>query len=152
MPVLLPPPPLPSSLPSLPPLPPLPSSRRSVLLEHEAWRLQSWLALNCPDLLLAVDKQVGVVSSVPCHAHQWDVYVQLVEAIGVVRTTIPLVEGLRSPAMRPRHWKQVLRLAAGTHLVGLGRGGSAQPAALQALSFGQLLDLGLHGEATPPAM
>ena len=52
-----------------------------------------------------------------------------------------------SPSMRPRHWKQVLRLAKGggpVHL--LGRGGAFDPSSLEDLSLGQLLGLGLHRE------
>ena len=49
--------------------------------------------------------------------------------------------------MRPRHWKQVLRLAkpgGPVHL--LGRGGSVDPGTLEDLTLGQLLGLGLHSE------
>ena len=54
-----------------------------------------------------------------------------------------------SPSMRPRHWKQVLRFAKGggpMHL--LGRGGAFDPSVLEELTFGQLLDMGLHREST----
>lgn len=51
--------------------------------------------------------------------------------------------------MRPRHWKQVLRFAKGggpMHL--LSRGGAFDPSVLEELTFGQLLDMGLHREST----
>ncbi len=63
-----------------------------------------------------------------------------------LQTTLPLVEGLRIPAMRARHWKQVLRYATTGHTHLLGRGGAFDPASLEDLTFGQLLDLGLHCE------
>lgn len=50
-----------------------------------------------------------------------------------------------SPAMRPRHWKQVLRYASmPSHL--LGRGGTFDPALLEELTFGQLLEMNLHSK------
>ncbi len=66
--------------------------------------------------------------------------------ISPLQTSAPLVEGLKSPAMRPRHWKQVLRYASTGHTILLGRGGAFDPALLGEMTFGQLLDLELHCE------
>ncbi len=51
-----------------------------------------------------------------------------------------------SPSMRPRHWKQLLKLAPSgtTHM--LSRGGVFDISALEELTFRQLLDMRLHGE------
>ena len=50
-----------------------------------------------------------------------------------------------SPAMRPRHWKQVLRYASTpSHL--LGRMGTFEPSLLDKLTFGQLLEMNLHSK------
>ena len=48
--------------------------------------------------------------------------------------------------MRARHWKQVLRFAKGGPVHLLGRGGTLDPSVLEELSFGQLMDMGLHSE------
>ena len=53
-----------------------------------------------------------------------------------------------SPSMRARHWKQVLRFAKGGSVHLLGRGGTFDPSVLEELTFGQLLDMGLHSEST----
>lgn len=50
--------------------------------------------------------------------------------------------------MRARHWKQVLRFAKGGPVHLLGRGGTFDPSVLEELTFGQLLDMGLHSEST----
>ena len=50
--------------------------------------------------------------------------------------------------MRARHWKQVLRFAKGGSIHLLGRGGTFDPSTLEELTFGQLLDMGLHSEST----
>ena len=48
--------------------------------------------------------------------------------------------------MRARHWKQVLRFAKGGYIHLLGRGGTFDPSVVEELTFGQLLDMGLHSE------
>ena len=63
--------------------------------------------------------------------------------------TLPLVEGLRSTAIRPRHWKQVLRYASSSslsssHLV--SRGGGLDSSVLDSLTLSQLMALELHGQ------
>ena len=54
---------------------------------------------------------------------------------------------LPSPSMRARHWKQVLRFAKGGSVHLLGRGGTFDPSVLEELTFGQLLDMGLHSKS-----
>ena len=51
-----------------------------------------------------------------------------------------------SPSMRPRHWKQVLKLARSSTSHFLSRGGTFDVSLLEELTFGQFLDMTLHGE------
>ena len=63
--------------------------------------------------------------------------------------TLPLVEGLRSTAIRPRHWKQVLRHAFPSSLSSsnlVSRGGGLDSSALEQLTLRQLMALQLHGQ------
>ena len=53
-----------------------------------------------------------------------------------------------SPSMRPRHWKQVLRFAKSGPVHLLGRSGAFDLEILDELTFGQLLDMELHGKLT----
>ena len=57
-----------------------------------------------------------------------------------------------SSAMRPRHWKQVLRYTATDPSPLLGRGGTFDPTLLDKLTFGQLLSMKLHSESYPPLL
>jgi len=51
---------------------------------------------------------------------------------------LPIIEEIANPAMRNRHWKQLVRVSGGTAIV--------DNEALKTLTFGQLLDLNLHGK------
>ena len=48
--------------------------------------------------------------------------------------------------MRPRHWKQVLKFARSSFTHSLMKGGSFDVSLLEELTFGQLLDMELHGK------
>lgn len=50
---------------------------------------------------------------------------------------LPLIEDLANPAMRTRHWKQLLRIACGNSLF--------DNESFKALTFGKLMDLNLQG-------
>ena len=81
---------------------------------------------------------------------------KLEEAIKAMQTSLPLVLELRHPAMRPRHWKQLMKVAARLDAPALPHisGSPAVRAWLQAtgtqfvmdegFSLGALLRLGLH--------
>ena len=67
-----------------------------------------------------------------------------------VQLTLPPVEGLRGPAIRPRRWKQVLRLACVSSLASLqliGRGGGLDSCVLENLTLCQLMSLELHSQS-----
>ena len=63
----------------------------------------------------------------PCCAHR-----KLEEALKAMQTSLPLVSALHHPAMRPRHWKQLMK-ATGTHF-----------SMDESFSLGALMRLGLH--------
>lgn len=52
----------------------------------------------------------------------WDCYTGLDSVLKNFMTTLPLVSSLRSPAMRPRHWKQLMT-TTGVAFSTCGRGG-----------------------------
>ncbi len=49
---------------------------------------------------------------------------------------MPIIEDLANPAMRTRHWKQLVRISGGTALI--------YNDTIKTLTFGQLLDLDLQ--------
>ena len=62
--------------------------------------------------------------------------------------TVPLVEGLCSPYMRPRHWKLVLKYSPNlTMLNVLLRNGAVDTSALSQLTFGKFMDLKLTSKS-----
>ncbi len=52
---------------------------------------------------------------------------------------MPIIEDLANPAMRTRHWKQLVRISGGTALI--------YNDTIKTLTFGQLLDLDLQSIA-----
>lgn len=51
---------------------------------------------------------------------------------------MPITEEIANPAMRTRHWKQLVRVSGSTALV--------DNETLKMLTFGQLLELNIHGK------
>lgn len=51
---------------------------------------------------------------------------------------LPIIEEIANPAMRTRHWKQLVRVSGSTALV--------DNETLKMLTFGQLLELNIHGK------
>jgi dynein heavy chain len=51
---------------------------------------------------------------------------------------LPIIEEIANPAMRTRHWKQLVRISGSNSLV--------DNETLKTLTFGQLLELNIHGK------
>lgn len=61
-----------------------------------------------------------------------------------LQACLPIIDDLSRSAMRPRHWKQLLRVTGGAvHISNEG---------LTRMTLGQLLELGLHGKLSPPLL
>ena len=114
---------------------------RSVHKDHAHWKLQKWYSIDTAELQLAAERQLRVVNSVP---KPWDVRLSVVRDIRAIQATLLMIDGLRSTAMRPRHWKQVLRYASSTRSSEHLGWGSRDMSELHELTLGQLVDLGLH--------
>lgn len=61
-----------------------------------------------------------------------------------LQACLPIIDDLSRSAMRPRHWKQLLRVTGGA--VQISNEG------LTRMTLGQLLELGLHGKLSPPLL
>ena len=70
----------------------------------------------------------------------WDICQRLEKSVMEIVSCLPLIKVLSSPAMRPRHWKQVLRLCTKS-ISQL----SLNPASFVDMDFQQFIDLGLQG-------
>ena len=84
------------------------------------------------------DKQLELLKSLPKETAEWDVVLGTRFEIVNIKNCLPIIEEIANPAMRTRHWKQLVRVSGGTALV--------DNETLKMLTFGQLLDLNLHGK------
>ena len=77
---------------------------------YDAWKTALWAAINTEALedankKIAVElKRLGDASVI---VKGWTAYRDLDSAIRDMATSLPLVNELHSPAMRPRHWKEL---------------------------------------------
>lgn len=77
------------------------------------------------------------LKNLPEETSTWDVILGVRFEINNIKMCLPICEEISNQAMRTRHWKQLVRVSGGTALV--------DNETLKMLTFGQLLDLNLHG-------
>ncbi|KAM9320087.1 uncharacterized protein PAF06_004553 [Gastrophryne carolinensis] len=85
----------------------------SILQEHNVWKTKFWQEMNIKELQQKSGLQLTLLETLPAEVQEWDVYKQALEATNVVHLTLPLIEDLSNPAMRTRHWKQLVRQTGG---------------------------------------
>ena len=85
-------------------------------------------------------KQLEVVKGLPDDSVTWDVYMGLHESITTIQACLPLIDDLSNPAMRTRHWKQLVRVTGGAIQI--------DNDTLKRMTLGELLSLGLQSEYT----
>eukprot|EP00163_Fabomonas_tropica_P009916 TRINITY_DN1985_c0_g1_i1.p1 TRINITY_DN1985_c0_g1~~TRINITY_DN1985_c0_g1_i1.p1 ORF type:complete len:4225 (-),score=1474.45 TRINITY_DN1985_c0_g1_i1:598-13272(-) len=76
------------------------------------WRSVSWDDFECDtwhQITSGFMKQVLALNS---SMRPWNAYQGMAEAIREMRSTLPLVHQLTNPAMRERHWKQLMRVTS----------------------------------------
>lgn len=112
---------------------------RAVQEQHTEWKRGRWQRINTKLMKKATEAQMDVVNALPVESNEWDVFVGMQHAILNIQACLPIIDDLSRSAMRPRHWKQLLRLTGGA--VQISNEG------LTRMTLGQLLDLGLHNHA-----
>ncbi|GBG28212.1 Dynein heavy chain 2, axonemal [Hondaea fermentalgiana] len=76
-----------------------------------SWKPIPWDAIDTDGLESEVRRLANLVnSSLPEQVHEWGVFVNLHSRVSNMATTIPLIHELHSPALRDRHWKQVMAI------------------------------------------
>ncbi|CAF0814108.1 unnamed protein product [Brachionus calyciflorus] len=110
---------------------------KDIRTQHNEWKSIRWQKVNIKSAQEETDKQLELLDSLPVEAHIWDCYTGTVADINNIKNCLPIIEEIANPAMRTRHWKQLVRVSGGTNLV--------DNETLKMLTFGQLLDLNLHG-------
>ncbi|KAL9650835.1 hypothetical protein ABK040_001885 [Willaertia magna] len=106
-----------------------------ILSMFKDWMKTSFKKVDVDLLVDETKKLKRVVQNFNVKARIWDCYNGLSNTVNNMLTSLPLVQDLRSPAMRKRHWDELLNE---TNTVG------AIDPEDDSFSLEQLLDLGLH--------
>ncbi len=99
---------------------------------YTEWKKTKWDDINVEELQEQNKKLQKEVKGCDKVVKNWPCYKGLEDSVKNMQSSLPLVEELRSKAMRERHWKQVMR-ACGTDFK-----------MDESFTFGGMLDLELH--------
>ena len=102
------------------------------------WKKHRWQKMNTKFLTEATEKQLLQIEQLSDDVKDWDVYDGLVESISSIHNCVPLIDNLSNPAMRTRHWKQLVRVTGGVIQV--------DNETLKRMTLGEVLNLGLQSE------
>ena len=81
------------------------------------------------------------VDKLPPEGSQWDITLSIRDYLDELKSTVPLLTLLQSPSIRESHWKLILKLSPKPRV---GSATITDASILMKLSFGKLIDLGLH--------
>ena len=95
-------------------------------------KMTKWDEINVESLQDESKRLSKEIKTLPREVKNWPAYKGLEDAVKNMQTSLPLVEELHSPAMRDRHWKQLMRTTGVTFTMDRN------------FSLGNLLDLKLH--------
>ncbi|KAI8894261.1 dynein heavy chain and region D6 of dynein motor-domain-containing protein [Globomyces pollinis-pini] len=73
-----------------------------------AWKTKHFLALDGTELEETVQKYLKKLTKMGKEVKDWDVFTNLKDKVNQTKRTIPLLLDLRNPAMRERHWNQIM--------------------------------------------
>ncbi len=107
--------------------------------KHGEWKSIRWQRVNIKQANEETDRQLEILAGLPEGTATWDIVLGTSFEISNIKMCLPIIEEIANPAMRTRHWKQLVRVSGGMTLV--------DNETLKMLTFGQLLDLNLHGHA-----
>ena len=93
------------------------------------------------EILQKVGELKEKVDKIPQEAMQWDITVSMKDYLEELKSTVPLLTLLQSPSIRESHWKLILKLSPKPRV---GSAALTDVSILTKLSFGKLIDLGLH--------
>lgn len=105
-----------------------------ILSLFKDWMKTSFKKVDVDALVEESKKLKKIIQNFNPKARAWDSYIGLNNAVTNMLTSLPLVQDLRNPAMRRRHWDELLEE---TH-----KKGAIDPDSN--FNLEQLLDLGLH--------
>jgi dynein heavy chain len=74
------------------------------------WKNTLWADIKTDDLMDEAKRLANLLKKQPRKTHGWSVFKTLDGNVKNLSTTLPLVHDLHSPAMRERHWKQLMAI------------------------------------------
>ncbi|XP_070202269.1 uncharacterized protein [Littorina saxatilis] len=104
--------------------------------QQSEWKRHRWQKMNTKFLREETNKQLEIVRGLPDDVLTWDVYKGLHESITTIQACLPLIDDLSNPAMRTRHWKQLVRVTGGAFTI--------DNDTLKRMTLKELLSLGLQ--------
>ncbi|GFO25145.1 dynein beta chain, ciliary-like, partial [Plakobranchus ocellatus] len=104
--------------------------------QQSDWKRHRWQKMNTKFLREETNKQLDIVRALPEDVFTWDVYMGLHESITTIQACLPLIDDLSNPAMRTRHWKQLVRVTGGALTI--------DNDTLKRMTLRELLSLGLQ--------
>ncbi|XP_041092529.1 dynein beta chain, flagellar outer arm-like [Polyodon spathula] len=107
--------------------------------QQTQWKTQPWQDMDTVQLINNTNEQLQIVQSLPREVRGWDIYAGILESVNVIQLTLPLIEDLLNPAMRTRHWKQLVRLTGGQLYI--------TPENIRRMTLADLITLGLQRHA-----
>ena len=106
------------------------------LLKRDMWRKQV-----PEEILQKLQELMAKVDKIPSEAMQWDITVSIIDYLDELKSIYPLLKLLQTSTIRDRHWKLILKLSPNPRV---GSGTITDASILIKLSFGKLIDLGIH--------
>jgi len=76
---------------------------------YSRWQLIHWADLRVAELQEQNERLLEYVHVLDPEVYEWSCFADLKRAIMDMKKTLPLLNALNHPAMRPRHWKQLMR-------------------------------------------
>jgi hypothetical protein len=104
--------------------------------KHTIWKETRWQKVKTKEAYNDIDKQMIKINQLPPEAQQWDVLTGIKIEINNIKYCLPVLDEIANPAMRTRHWKQIVRISNSNNII--------DNEALKTLTFGQLLELNLQ--------
>ncbi|KNC97489.1 uncharacterized protein SPPG_07404 [Spizellomyces punctatus DAOM BR117] len=81
---------------------------------YEGWRTKPFLSLDAAEVDESVQNLIKRLNRMGREMKEWDVFVHLRDRVQHTRRTLPLLQDLKNPAMRDRHWSQLMDEVAKT--------------------------------------
>ncbi len=96
------------------------------------WKKTKWDDINVENLSEATKNLTKEIKCCDKYVKNWGAYKGLEDTVKNMQTSLPLIQELHHPAMRDRHWKQLMRATGVSFVMGSN------------FSLGNLMDLKLH--------